>query len=50
MCCKNKNKGIVINPEKETALPIEEMSFIINVSELIIYWNIIRKNKEIEIE
>ena len=42
--------GTEIKPEKETALPIEEISFKIRVSRLIEYWNKIRKNKEIKIE
>ena len=35
VCCKNKIRGTAINPAKETDLPIDEISFIITVPELI---------------
>tara|TARA_B100000131_G_scaffold83831_1_gene80790 strand:+ start:1798 stop:1911 length:114 start_codon:yes stop_codon:yes gene_type:complete len=35
VCCKNKIKGTAINPAKETDLPIDEISFMIKVSEFI---------------
>jgi len=35
VCCKNKINGTAINPAKETDFPIDEMSFMIKVSELI---------------
>ena len=47
VCCKNKIKGTAINPAKETDLPIDEMSFIIKVSELIKNWN--KTNEAIDI-
>ena len=50
VCCKNKIKGTAINPAKETDLPIDEISLIIKVSELIKNWNKTREAKEIPIE
>ena len=50
VCCKNKIKGTVMNPAKETDLPIDEISFIIKVSEFIKNWNKTRETKEIPIE
>ena len=35
VCCKNKINGTAINPANETDFPIDEMSLIITVSELI---------------
>ena len=35
VCCKNKINGTAIKPAKETDLPIDEISFIIIVSEPI---------------
>tara|TARA_B000000557_G_C20456797_1_gene309600 strand:+ start:162 stop:335 length:174 start_codon:yes stop_codon:yes gene_type:complete len=50
VCCKNKIKGTAMNPAKETDLPIDEISFIIKVSEFIKNWNKTRETKEIPIE
>ena len=35
VCCKNKINGTAIKPAKETDFPIDEISFIIKVSEFI---------------
>tara|TARA_X000000368_G_C22597426_1_gene522112 strand:+ start:91 stop:228 length:138 start_codon:yes stop_codon:yes gene_type:complete len=35
VCCKNKINGTAINPANETDFPIDEMSLIMIVSELI---------------
>tara|TARA_B000000437_G_scaffold199222_1_gene161694 strand:- start:163 stop:336 length:174 start_codon:yes stop_codon:yes gene_type:complete len=50
VCCKNKINGTAMNPAKETDLPIDEISFIIKVSEFIKNWNKTRETKEIPIE
>ena len=50
VCCKNKINGTAMNPEKETDFPIDEISFIIKVSELIKNWNKTRESKDIPIE
>ena len=31
LCCKNKIRGIAMNPEKETAFPMSMMSLIIKL-------------------
>ena len=50
VCCKNKINGTAMNPAKETDLPIDEISFIIKVTEFIKNWNKTRETKEIPIE
>ena len=50
VCCKNKINGTAMNPAKETDFPIDEISFIINVSELIKNWKSISEIIEITIE
>ena len=50
VCCKKRTKGTDINPEKDTAFPIEEMSLRMEVSTFNEYWNTIKKNSDINIE
>ena len=50
VCCKNKINGTAINPANETDFPIDEMSLIITVSELIKNWKSIKEANDIPIE
>ena len=50
VCCKKRTRGTDINPAKDTAFPIEEMSLRIEFSTLNEYWNTTRKNSDMSIE
>ena len=50
MCCKNKINGTAIKPANEIDFPIDDMSTIITVSELIKNWKSINDMSDIPIE
>ena len=50
VCCKNKIKVTAINPANETDFPIDDMSLIIIVSELIKNRKSIKETNDIPIE
>lgn len=47
--CKNKNKGTVINPEKDIAFPISTTSFVTELIGLRKNWKTIRNKSDIDI-
>ena len=50
VCCKNKINGTAIKPANEIDLPINDMSTIMAVSELIKNWKSINDISDIPIE
>ena len=49
LCCKNKIKGIAINPEKETALPKSMTSLRIKLDGFNKNWKKINVTREVKI-
>ena len=49
LCCKNKIRGIAINPEKETAFPMSIISLIIKFDGFNKNWKKINVTREVKI-
>ena len=49
LCCKNKIRGIAMNPEKETAFPMSMMSLIIKLDGFKKNWKKINVISEVKI-